>query len=274
MSLRCCVFTLTLTFGASVAWADTFDLISQVPGLETAKLSEIPANTAASEEAGLCSVVLPAPNTAAGKSLTAEDWYVTAEIEASGLTFVSFVGKTEPGTSGSCLIRDGNIGIYRDDRPLALIYADTKSGRSIGSLQALDGGRLRIWDGDYLSAPLADLQLVESSLVIVRHISERDSFCADAASAPNIYGLPIHLARRLLLSEGWQPAPRTETSGGGLDMGGSLPELQDCSGTGFGYCAWAYVNKSGQILRVTTAGEPKEGSSPVVAGFEVTCGAQ
>lgn len=95
LDLRCGAFSLLLAFGASVARAEDVDLISQVPGLETATLSEIPANTA-TEDAGLCSVVLPNPNTAAGKSLAAKNWYVTAEIETNGLTFVSFVGKTEP----------------------------------------------------------------------------------------------------------------------------------------------------------------------------------
>jgi hypothetical protein len=273
--LRVVLFCLP-TFVAESAVAQTLDLVSQRPDLETTLLSELPANSGDTAQAGSCPSVLPNPTTAAGKSVAAMNWQVTAEIESGALTFVSFVGKVEAGTSGSCLLTDGNIGIFHDTKPLGLIYGAKNTPRSIGSLQPLEGGNLRIWDGDYLSAPLADLQILDDTLVILRNVADRDTFCAGTASAPNIYGLPIHLARRLLLAEGWQPATALDSELGTYaeDAQQSLPELQECSGTGFGYCLWNYVKLPDQQLSVVTAGEGGENTSPSVASFQVSCEAQ
>ncbi|MDO5642881.1 MAG: hypothetical protein Q4G26_10935, partial [Paracoccus sp. (in: a-proteobacteria)] len=51
-----------------------------------------------------------------------------------------------------------------------------------------------------------------------------------------------------------------------------FPEIQDCAGTGFGFCGFDYRNANGDVLNVTTVGERYEGSGPDVSSYGVTCG--
>ncbi|MBR0668088.1 hypothetical protein GXW71_27285 [Roseomonas hellenica] len=48
-----------------------------------------------------------------------------------------------------------------------------------------------------------------------------------------------------------------------------MPEVEDCSGTGMGFCGHTYRGPAGR-LHVTTVGE---GSFPSVAGYRAQCGA-
>ncbi|MEH6654095.1 hypothetical protein [Loktanella salsilacus] len=118
-------------------------------------------------------------------------------------------------------------------------------------------------------APLADLQIVGRDLVIVRNVADRDSFCSGTSNAPNIFGLPIHLARKVQLVEGWQPnqAPIGEADSYYAEARKLLPELDTCSGTGFGFCRYEYSREVTQILTVITAGE----TLPLANGFTVQC---
>lgn len=258
----------------SAAKASAVDLVRQAGALELALLATLPANPAADPGEALCSVLGDAPITAAGQLVASAGWKVTGELEMGALILVSFVGRVEQGTSGSCLLGDGNVGIFQDGALQGLIYAPEGSELGIGSMQPLEGDRIRIWDGDYLSQPLADLQIVGGDLVILTQVASRDSFCEGAVTVPNIYGLPLHLARRMLLAEGWTPAAISDppTMGWTAEMRRDWPELEDCSGTGFGYCSWSYAKIADEGLSVTTAGEAPEGSSPTVIDFGATCG--
>lgn len=192
-----------------VASADSFGLASQVTDLKVVTISKLPKGNAKTQEDDRwqCAMTAEDITSVAGNLVLAQNWRVTSEVERVGLTFVSFVESAEPGTSGSCSQTDGNVGIFRGETLLGLIYSDKGAMKSIGSIQALEGDRIRIWDGGYLQQPLADLQIVERDLVIVRNVAERDSFCEGASSAPNIFNLPINLARQQLLAEGWSPNP-------------------------------------------------------------------
>lgn len=254
-----------------VALADTIELASQVVGLNVIALSNLPENEAQFQNDGrwLCTLAAEEISSAAGKVVSAGNWLVTSEVEHADLTFISFVATAEGGTSGSCLQTDGNIGIFRGENLLGLIYSNEEAKRSIGSIQVLESSRLRIWDGDYLPAPLADLQIVGRDLVIVRNVADRDSFCGGTSNVPNIFGLPIHLARKVLLAEGWQPnqEPAEEADGYYAEARKLLPELDTCSGTGFGFCRYEYSKEVTQNLIVITAGE----TLPLVNGFSVQC---
>lgn len=254
------------------AAADEIDFATQTSALEIRPLDTLPANPKKAGNDAMCPVLIDTPVTAAGQRVAASGWLVSSETEVNGLTLVSFVGSAEQGTSGTCLLSDGNVGIFREDRLRGLIYADPEVERGIGSLEAMDGDRVRIWDGDYLGQPLADIQIVGADLVILGQVATRDSFCKGQVSVPNLYGLPIHLARKALLAEGWSPAPSPDDLRPWIfSMRDSWPELQDCSGTGLGFCAWEYTKGPGQNLSVTTAGENPDGSSPIIVGFGVTC---
>lgn len=47
-----------------------------------------------------------------------------------------------------------------------------------------------------------------------------------------------------------------------------VPEVEDCSGTGFGFCGYGYRGAAGR-LSVTTVGD---NDFPSVSGYEVHCG--
>ena len=254
----------------SPAWA--VEVASQREGVEIRAVDSLPANPGPAAEPDGCSTLGAGPETAGGKAAAAANWTVTGEITQGELTFVSFVAKTTPGTSGSCLLEGGNVGIFRGPDLLALVYAAEGRNRAPGTLQPLQPTGIRIWDGDYGPMPLADLHMHADALLLLRPPADRDSFCDGTVSVPTLYGLPIHQARILLLAEGWKPAPPDAQSPSGYvqELAKTLPEVQDCSGTGFGYCGYAY-DKGGAALTVTSAGEGLEGSSPAVVDFAARC---
>jgi hypothetical protein len=212
------------------------------------------------------------PATAEGRSIRQKGWAVTAEAEANGLTLITFAGKGETGTSGSCWITNGNLAIFAAGQIMGLVYAAPDAKRTIGEIGQA-GSSLRLWDGDWLQRPIADLRLQGADLVIVSPVALRDEVCKGAVSVPNLYGLPIHLARRFLLEEGWVPQPAAPDAGMWpwmLEMQAKLPEVQGCGGTGFGVCDYAY-GKAGATLSVTTAGDVHLPDTPPVVGYDVTC---
>ena len=252
--------------------AQAFEVASQRDGVEISATANLPANPNPAPDADTCGILLAAAETAGGKAAAAANWAVTGEITQGDLTFVSFAAKATTGTSGSCLLEGGNVGIFRGADLLGLVYAAEGRVRAPGTLQPLEPAGIRIWDGDYGPTPLADLRIIADELILLRPPADRDGFCAGAVTVPSLYGLPIHQARILLLAEGWQPAPTDEQSPSGYvqELAKSMPELQDCSGTGFGYCGYAY-GKGGATLTVTSAGEGMEGSSPAVVDFAARC---
>lgn len=263
---------LCLLLSPALAAAQTIELASQRDGVEIRAMDTLPVNPHPDPEQGAC-LSLPPLVTEGAKAAAAAHWTVTGEITQGELTFVSFVARTTAGTSGSCLLEGGNVGIFRGPELLGLVYAPEGAIRAPGYLQPLEPSGVRIWDGDYGGMPLADLRVPAREIVLVRPVAERDQFCGGAASLPSLYGLPIHQARILLLAEGWKPVPATEASPSGYVQARqeTLPELQDCSGTGFGYCGYSYAHEGGRAASVTTAGEGAEGSSPLVVDFGVRC---
>lgn len=225
-------------------------MVSQVDELTITALNHVGSNPNGPVSKD-CVYVVANTVTPEGQGIARLGWAVTAEIEWNGLTFVSFAGRAEAGTSGSCLLSDGNIGIFRAGRMEGLIYAAPGAKRGIGIVAPIEDG-LRVWDGDFLQRPLADLQLHGDDLVVVSAVAGRDMFCDGMVSVPNIYGIPIHLARRLLLAEGWVPQPPDVVPS---LMMTDLPELLDSAGTGFAACTYLYRSAEAPELMVTTAGE-------------------
>lgn len=193
--------------------ATELDLAAQIGHLEITPLANLPKNTSTATTDAFCPILVDTPKSPEGQQVTQAGWLVSGEIEVGGLTFASFAGEAEQGISGSCLLRDSNIGIFQDNALRGLFNAPQDAVSSIGSIDGLEGNTLRIWDGDYLSQPLADLMVVGEDLVILRNVASRNSFCESAVNVPNLYGLPVHLARRMLLAEGWSPERSTEEPG-------------------------------------------------------------
>ncbi len=76
----------------------------------------------------------------------------------------------------------------------------------------------------------------------VNALPNEETFCSGQVTVPNIYNVPIILARMMLKEYGWQPEQSRQepdaTSQGLLDMG--INEVDGCAGTGCGFCRFAY----------------------------------
>ena len=104
------------------------------------------------------------------------------------------------------------------------------------------------------------------------------------AKLPTIAEFPYARARKKLLATGWQPYqtksfneahehPDIKYGNGPLFWKRGYVELEACSGTGVGACAFLYKDAYGNHLRVTTAGEeiPKQKAYARVTGFQFVC---
>lgn len=250
------------------------DLTSQVPGLAIAALDDVPNSPMDQGDREGCShKLVGGPTTPAGEVAHFQGWGVTAEVPLGDLTAVSFVGRFGQGTSGSCELLDGNLGLFAGDRLQAVIYATDPEKTLIGFAVPFGDGGLRLWSGDFLPVPLADVQRTASGGIAVVPLAQREPVCNGAAELPLMYGLPIDRARALLIAEGWQPVTgQTNTASYAAEIAAAgVPEVEDCSGTGFGYCAYRYTGAAG-TLNVTTMGEiGEDGSLPMVTDYGMDC---
>lgn len=87
------------------------------------------------------------------------------------------------------------------------------------------------------------------------------SSCKDRESEKSIImNMPYHEARKVILQSGWKPVlGNTSDENIGVpalafrDLG--YIEVDDCSGTGIGYCSFYFQNEKGQYLRIGTEGD-------------------
>jgi hypothetical protein len=86
-------------------------------------------------------------------------------------------------------------------------------------------------------------------------------------AVPKIYGKSYHVARKLLLKEGWQPNerllsygrdPATQEGNGPTFWKRGYHELVTCSGSAAAECLFEFFDTSNRILVVVTAGEEDE----------------
>ncbi|NPD17701.1 hypothetical protein HOY34_21210 [Xinfangfangia sp. D13-10-4-6] len=238
-------------------------------------ISTLPAAPEPKAEA-FCGNLIAGASTPAGRVVEGQGWAVTAELPLGPLTAVSFVGTQIEGTSGSCEFLNGNVGIFQGADLLAIVYGTNVERPLIGRIEPFAANAVRIWDGDLLSQPAADLDLSGEGYVRVLLLAASEQFCDGSRSVPLIYGLQITEARARLAEQGWSPADHGPPEGrpderSAALAGSGLIEAESCAGTGFGFCAFDYVAGT-DILSVITAGEGPEGGSPVVSGYDVSCG--
>lgn len=248
---------------------------SEVKGLAIAPAGTIPKAPPSAAAREFCEHLTLSPKSPAGRLVAGRGWAVTGETRLpGGNQAVSFVGRFEPGTSGSCLASEGNVAVFRDESLLAIAYAPRGAKDTIARVVPLGDGNARIWSGDYLSQPLADLRIENGGLLIaLAPLAAEERLCGGTAVVPNIYGLPIDTARKALGARGWTPVRGeigTDRARYGREFGlieRGIPEVESCSGTGFGYCAFGYRGPAG-TLSVSTVGDDE---FPAVSGYGVTC---
>lgn len=244
-------------------------LASQVPGVEIAPLATLPAAPKPSAGLAECShLTVSHPATAAGLLAAEKGWAVTGEGQLGPYSVVSFIGDAEPATSGTCLLLQGNIGLWRGKDLVALIYGPDGQS-SIGGLSERSDG-LRIHTGDLLSGSLGDLHLIGGQDILLS--PPGGELACGSADVPFIEGMPIDMARKLLIEKGWQPdATSGERLGMAQTIATTVPEVEDCAGTGFAQCAFSYTHPAAR-LSVITAGEiAEDGTLPIVIGTSIAC---
>ncbi|WP_232630268.1 hypothetical protein [Methylobacterium sp. Leaf118] len=244
---------------------------SSVEGVEVAALASVPKAPPEIGETALCARFIVAPKSPAGRRVTEAGWAVTGEARLGRFQAVSFAGRFTQGTSGSCEIGNGNVGIFEGQSLRAVAYARKGATRSIGRLVPFGDG-LRLWDGGFLPQPLADLRLdAVGGGVSVVPLAPIEAICGGKGLVPNVYGQPITRAREWLRQAGWRPvtgpAPEDPRSREGDLVRMGVAEVESCSGTGFGFCAYGYA-REGVALSVTTVGD---GDDPSVSGYVVDC---
>lgn len=278
---RLAAAAVLLAFGAGSAAqaqsASSLDLMSQVMGVALARITNLPEAPADTGDAQWCDHLVIAAGTPGGQLAESRGWSVTGEVSLDGVDLVSFVAGFESGTSGSCALLDGNVGIFSGDEMIGVAYAPTGSALSIGHIHPLGSDGARIWSGDFLSMPVADMALMGGFALAVRPLAAEEKFCGDTASVPNIYGVPIAEARETLAASGWTAREIAESedpdSRSREYRALGLVELEGCSGTGFGFCSFAYDGTAG-TLSVTTVGEGEDGGTPIVSSYDVACTGQ
>ncbi|MFC4291041.1 hypothetical protein ACFOWX_01285 [Sphingorhabdus arenilitoris] len=252
------------TDGAHIA-----KLSSTIPDIRVSETHVLPQNPDQSELDGFCSHYLTQDVSAYGEMVQKAGWLVTSEHQEGGLHFVSFSSALDPGTSGVCFGRNGNLAMFGDGKLLAIAYSARPDDLVIGSLDPLDQkpGEFYIGDGTGPYAPIAKMT-VRGGISAITPLPAQESYCGGKAVIPNIYGKQIFDARKPLRSAGWRPNSSPDEGYGGTvtHLRKSVPEVDGCSGTGYGFCTYAY-RKGKMTLGMTSVGEEYN-----IIGYSVDCG--
>jgi hypothetical protein len=242
---------------------------SEVRGVAFDPMSQLPRAPASAASRSECAGQVIDAKSAAAREVAEAGWGVTGEAKVGDYQLVSFAGSFEPGTSGSCFVSKGNVGVFEGTALRAVAYARPGSKETIGRIQPFGKDGARIWHGDIVPAPIADIRRSAQGLVIGKLAAEEQT-CG--GSVPPINDMPITRARKELIAAGWSPVnhgtpdDRIDEREQTLAQLG-VTEVDSCSGTGFGYCSFDY-RKGKAKLGVTTVGDNED---PAVSDYGVSC---
>jgi hypothetical protein len=82
-----------------------------------------------------------------GKRVKAHGWPVTAEAPMERFEAVSFAAQFEDVYGGPYSEMRGKVAIFKGPRLIAVVYGAKASDWTVGSVEALEGGSVRLWDG-------------------------------------------------------------------------------------------------------------------------------
>lgn len=244
---------------------------SDLANIRMKPLNMLPKAGGSADDRDGCPNLLIKPKSAAAKQVAAQGWAVMADLPlgAGPYRAVSFAGVMQAATSGTCNIAQGNVAVFDNDKLVALAYGKSAEDTAIGTLTALEGGAVRVWDGDIPAAPAGDLHVDADGTLRLTKVADEDAVCHGRAKVPNVYGTPIDKARKALIAQGWKPV-----RGGASDeprqaalVKRGITEAASCAGTGLAYCDFEYVGPAGK-LTLTTAGES---ALPSVVDYDVKC---
>ncbi|WP_157914171.1 hypothetical protein [Methylorubrum populi] len=245
-------------------------VLSSVRAVVITPLSSLPKAPEAGERE-FCSHFLATPRSAAARQVAAAGWGVTGEARLGRFQAVSFAGRFTQGTSGSCEIAAGNVGIFEGEALRAVVYARKDAGRSIGRVATFAADALRLWDGDFLPQPLADLRSDGPEGLSILPLAPLEAFCDGRSLVPNVYGQPVLRAREALRQLGWKPVngppPDDPASREAALIERGAIEVEACSGTGFGFCSYGYERPEATLSLVTVG----DADDPAVSSYDLRC---
>lgn len=244
-------------------------VVSELKDIRVKALNSLPKAGGSASDRNGCPWRVLQPKSPAARLVAAQGWAVMADVPLGSYRAVSFAGQMEAGTSGTCNITQGNVAVFDGEKLLALAYGKSADEAAIGNLTTLEGGAVRVWDGDVIGSPVGDLRVEADGIVRLGKLADEESVCKGLANVPNVYGMSIDKARKALADKGWKPVrikPDGESRQAGLIKSG-IVEVESCSGTGLAYCSFSYTGAAG-ALSVVTAGEK---GLPNVVGYDAKC---
>jgi hypothetical protein len=225
--------------------------------------STLPTNPKRVPVAEYCSGYAIDPKTPGGRLAARNGWIVTSETKLAKYDAVTFIGRLDQMTSATCVHEDGNLALFEGSRLKAIAFEPKPSAASdpddlaefdsLGFAEQIDAHRIRLHWG-LPAPPFADVVLRDG--ISIERIAPKDPACGGAAEVPNVFGEKIADARKKLIAFGWRPQPPpADDPMTGIFEGGDVPEVEACSGTGYGFCAYDYKHRKGFGLRVISVGE-------------------
>ena len=183
--------------------------------------------------------------------------------------FIAFAGSFSGGTSSTCSISQSNIAIFEQDNLLGIIYLDASDASLIGSIRLMDAGFIRVFSGDAIQMPVADIHLSLNGFEL-KTISALTAYCNGTSIVPSVFGKDIIEARNVLINHGFEPIEAIEPSLPVWRMhliNDGIREVDACSGIGYSFCKFRYKNENSSV-NLITAGDD---AFPSVVRIGVNC---
>lgn len=244
-------------------------VVSELKDIRMQALTNLPKAGGDASDRDSCPQLVIRPKSSAAKQVATQGWAVMADVPLGRYRAISFAGQMEAATSGTCNVTQGNVAVFDNNKLVALAYGKSVEDTAIGRLTPLEGGAVRVWDGDIAPSPVGDLHVDSDGTLRLSKVADEDAVCQGRATVPNIYNMPIDKARKALAAKGWKPV-QSGASGEPRQTAlvkRGIVETASCAGTGLAFCDFDYVGPAGK-LTLTTVGD---NALPHVTEYEVKC---
>lgn len=260
-SRRDTVYTESIRNGA---WYQTgsYRMRSLVPDAAIVPIHGLPGISHEKSKNDFCSRYNDPPG-AEARSARRLGWRTDYDGSFGQITFVNMFRHYE--YVGALCYQDGaRLVLFDRGAPIAVIISGARAEGAIGWIEKMESGALRL-ENSLGDAPFGDLFLTGRDIEI-RPLPAADTVCNGRHMVPNVFGMPIEKARRILGKAGWAPvtAPppivvhdsdsSTEVQDdlGQIDLyRRGIKEVTECNPMGF--CTFSY-RSNGARLDLSTHG--------------------
>ncbi|GAA0314070.1 hypothetical protein GCM10009087_25560 [Sphingomonas oligophenolica] len=216
---------------------------SNLPTIPYSPTSKSVAHDGGSPE--LCEriVSLTEPRTSAGRWARARGWRVAFEAPLGPLTATVLVRRYIYTFQG-CWSFDGRIVLFDRDKPVATVITAPTELIQIGLVEPTERAALRV-ETISNDVPFGDL-VFSHGRIEAEPLPPQDMVCDGRAAVPNVFGVPIIEASRVLRGAGWRPVPPptsklAENLGVAARYDKGLSEVTEC--TPMAVCGFQYRSR-------------------------------